>query len=167
MSGGGLFTSRLVCDMSDRLAAAVSVAAIAYSDTCDPERAVPFIAIHGTDDPPVPFDGYLAGTRFEGERFAEQLFDEPIPDQFTEFAAVMGCDLDPERVQESADIIATTYTGCDDDVPLIFYEVVGGGHSWPSSPLADLLVDIQGYTTFDIDATADSWAFFEQHTLDI
>lgn len=31
----GVFTSRLVCDTSDRIAAAVSVAAIAYSDPCD------------------------------------------------------------------------------------------------------------------------------------
>ena len=34
MSGGGIFASRLVCDMSDRIAAAVSVAALVYSETC-------------------------------------------------------------------------------------------------------------------------------------
>ena len=65
----------------------------------------------------------------------------------------------------STDVVATTYTGCDDDVPLVFHEVVDGGHTWPSSPLADMLTEFQGYITFDIDATADSWAFFEQHTL--
>lgn len=172
MSGGGMFTSRLVCDLSERLAAAVSVAAIAYSDTCDPFRAVPFIAIHGTDDPTVPFDADLTGTRFEGEEFAELLFSTPIPDQFAEFADAMGCDPGAERVQQSTDVFVTTYNGCDDDAPLSFYEVVGGGHAWPSSPLAapdssfaDQLAAIQGYTTFDIDATVDGWAFFEQHRL--
>ncbi len=166
MSGGGLFTSRLVCDMADRIAAASSVAALAYSDSCDPERAVPFMAIHGTEDDRVPFDGDLTGTWFENEVFAQVLFSEPMPDQFAEFAAVMGCDPQGERVQQSTDIYATTYRGCDDDVPLVFYEVVDGGHAWPSSPFADVLTGFQGYITFEIDATADSWAFFEQHTLE-
>ena len=151
--------------MSDRIAAASSVAALAYSETCDPARPVPFMAIHGTEDDRVPFDGDLTGTWFENEEFAQVLFSEPIPDQFAQFAETMGCDPEGERVQQSTDIFATTYTGCDDDVPLVFYEVVNGGHAWPSSPLADMLTDFQGYITFDIDATADSWAFFEQHTL--
>lgn len=173
MSGGGLFTSRLVCDMADRIAAASSVAALAYSDACDPARPVPFMAIHGTEDQTVPFDGDLTGTRFEAEQFARLLFSEPVPDQFARYAEVMGCDPDGERVQTSTDIVTTTYRNCDDDVPLVFHEVVGGGHAWPSSPLAEpgspvveQLTALQGYTTFDLEATADSWAFFDQHALD-
>ncbi len=174
MSGGGVFASRLVCDMSDRVAAAVSVAALAYSDTCQPERAVPFMAIHGTEDPTVPFDGDLTGTRFEGEAFAQTLWeDNPIPDQFGEFAAAMGCSADGQRVQQSTDVTVTTYGGCEGDVPLAFYEVIGGGHAWPSSPLAapdsrlaGRLAQLQGYTTFEIDATADGWLFMSEHTLD-
>ena len=174
MSGGGIFASRLVCDMSDRIAAAVSVAALVYSDTCDPQRAVPFMAIHGTEDPTVPFDGDLAGTRFEAESFAEVLFEgNPIPDQFNQFAVVAGCDLDGERTQQSNDIFVTTYSNCDDGVPMVFYEVVGGGHAWPSSPLtaagspfAERLAEIQGYSTFEIDGTVDGWTFMSQHTLE-
>ena len=55
----------------------------------------------------------------------------------------------------------------------MFYEVIGGGHSWPSSSLAapdsrvaDRLAEIQGYTTFEIDATADGWAFLSGHALE-
>jgi polyhydroxybutyrate depolymerase len=166
MSGGGLFTSQLVCEMSDRLAAAASVAAISYPEACDPAEPVPFMAIHGTEDETVPFDGDLTGTRFEGEAFAAALYSEPMPDQFARFAEAMGCDPEGDRVQTSSDIYTTTYSDCDDDVPLAFYEVVGGGHAWPSSPLADMLTEFQGYITFDIDATADAWAFFEQHTRD-
>lgn len=171
MSGGGIFASQLVCVMSDRLAAAVSVAAIYFPASCDPAEAVPFTAIHGTEDPTVPFDGDLTGTRFEAEPFAQLLFSTPIPDQFARFAAVMGCDPEGERVQTSTDVFTTTYSGCDDDVPLVFHEVVGGGHAWPSSPLTEpdspvveQLTRLQGYSTFDIDATGDAWAFFEQHT---
>ena len=166
MSGGGLFTSRLVCDMADRIAAASSVAALAFSETCDPARPVPFMAIHGTEDETVPFDGDLTGTRFESEAFAQLLFSEPIPDQFAQYAEVMGCDPDGERIQTSTDIITTTYRNCDEGVPLVFHEVVGGGHAWPGSPFAEQLTQLQGYITSEIDATADSWDFFEQHALD-
>ena len=166
MSGGGMFTSRLVCDMSDRIAAASSVAAIQFSETCSPERAVPFMAIHGTEDQVVPFDGDASSSRLAGEDFAEALLSQPIPEEFARFAETMGCDPAGERVQQSNDIFATTYTGCDDDVPLVFYEVVEGGHTWPGTPLAEQLTEFQGYITTEIDATADSWAFFEQHTLE-
>jgi polyhydroxybutyrate depolymerase len=171
MSGGGLFTSQLVCEMSGRLAAAVSVAAIYFPPSCDPAEAVPFMAIHGTDDQTVPFDGDLVGTRFQAETFAQLLFSTPIPDQFAEFARVMGCDEGGEPVSTSTDIMTTTYSGCDDDVPVVFQEVVGGGHAWPSSPLTapdsrvvEQLRALQGYSTFDIDATVDAWAFFKRHT---
>jgi len=167
LSGGGMFTSRLVCDMADRIAAASAVAALEYSDTCDPARAVPFMAIHGTEDRVVPFDGDLTGTAFENESFAQPLLSEPIPDEFAELAVAMGCDPVGDRVEQSTDIFATTYAGCDDDVPVVFYEVVNGGHTWPSTPLADTLTDFQGYITFEIDATSDSWAFFEPHSLDL
>ncbi len=173
MSNGGLFTSQLVCEMSDRLAAAVAVAAIYFPASCDPAEPVPFMAIHGTEDATVPFDGDLTGTRFEGEAFAALLFSTPIPDQFAEFAVAMGCASEGEQIQTSTDIVTTTYSGCDDGVPLVFHEVVGGGHAWPSSPLtepdsplAGQLAQLQGYSTFDIDATADAWAFFEQRTRD-
>ena len=73
-----------------------------------------------------------------------------------------------------ADRLFSAFSFRDDDVPLVFHEVVGGGHAWPSSPLTELdspvveqLTELQGYSTFDIDATADAWAFFEQHTRDL
>ena len=161
-----MFTSRLVCDMSDRLAAASSVAAISHPDDCDPVRAVPFMAIHGTADMVVPFDGDVSKSRLAGEDFAERLLSQVIPEEFAQFAESMDCDAEGEQVQQSTDIVTTTYSGCDDDVPLVFYEVVNGGHTWPGTPLAERLSSFQGYITTEIDATADSWAFFEQHTLE-
>ena len=60
----------------------MAVAAIYFPASCDPAEPVPFMAIHGTEDATVPFDGDLTGTRFEGEEFAALLFSTPIPDQF-------------------------------------------------------------------------------------
>jgi polyhydroxybutyrate depolymerase len=169
MSNGGQFTSRLVCDMADRLAAAASVSGTSHPDGCDPDRAVPYISYHGTADTVAPFDGsgetVLTEEGVLEEGAGTELFTQVIPEEFAQFAASMGCDRSGTREQLSTDIIATTYGGCDDDVPLIFYEIVDGGHLWPNTPLSDRLGDYRGYITTEIDATVDTWEFFEQHSL--
>ena len=75
MSNGGLFTAVLVCERADRIAAAVSVAGLTHADGCDPARAVPYLAFHGTDDDVVPFAGggestLLAGLDLDEAEFA-------------------------------------------------------------------------------------------------
>ncbi len=159
MSNGGWFTSELVCHRSMRIAAAVSVAGTSHSETCDPERAVPYMAFHGTDDEVVPFAGgdTLLATVFDAPGF----FDQVVPDEFAEFAADAGCDLDPTRTEETAEVIRYDYTGCVDDVPRTFYELPGSGHTWPNSPWA---YPGSGTAT-DVDATVDGWAFMSQHSL--
>ena len=47
---------------------------------------------------------------------------------------------------------------------MAFFEITGGGHTWPNSPIAGQPATL-GSTTVDVDATRDSWAFFEQHVL--
>lgn len=163
MSNGGLFTSELVCHRSDRIAAAASVAGTSHAPGCDPERAVPYISFHGTADAVVPFDGDDPSTLLPPDA-VDALIDDTTPGEFGEFADDAGCDVDPTRVEETAEVIRYDYAGCDDDVPMSFYEIVGGGHTWPSSPLSEVL-DGFGYFTQDIDATADAWAFMSQFSL--
>jgi polyhydroxybutyrate depolymerase len=171
MSNGGFFTAQLVCERADRIAAAVSVAGVTHGDGCDPARPVPYLAFHGTGDDVVPFAGggdstLLAGLDLdeaEVEQFVD-FFSQVMPDEFAEFAADAGCDLDPERVEETPEVISYAYTGCEDGVPMTFYEIVGGGHTWPDSPLADQLADL-GFFTDDISATVDGWAFMSQFSL--
>ena len=163
MSNGGLFTSELVCNRSDRIAAAASIAGTTHAPTCDPERAVPYIAFHGTADDVVPFDGDEPSTLLPPEG-VDALIDDTTPAEFGEFAADAGCEPEPTRVEETAEVVRYDYAGCDDDIPMSFYEIVGGGHTWPSSPLSDALADF-GFFTQDIDATVDAWAFMSQFSL--
>ena len=46
MSNGGFFTAHLICEMADRIAAAVSVAGTYHPPGCVPSRDVPYMAIH-------------------------------------------------------------------------------------------------------------------------
>jgi polyhydroxybutyrate depolymerase len=156
MSNGGLFTSRLVCQLGARLAAAAAVGGLIHSDDCSPARAVPFIAFHGTADDVVPFDGTATVSEFD-HPITAAFAGAVMPDEFAQFAADMGCEPEPEVVEIPPDVLRYDYLGCTDGVQVTFHEVVGGGHTWPGPNLWD--------STNTVDATAGSWAFFEQYTL--
>ncbi|MEM9468302.1 MAG: PHB depolymerase family esterase [Actinomycetota bacterium] len=169
MSNGGLFTSVLVCELNDRIAAAVSVAGVTRADPCAFERGVPFLAIHGTEDDIVPYAGeadrspLLTPTAPLGSR---EFLSQVMPDEFGEIAADMGCDPTPVFSEFAADIRAHEYQNCPDGVPVVFYEAIDAGHTWPGSPFADILEDRGlGATTPNYDATADGWAFMSQYSL--
>jgi polyhydroxybutyrate depolymerase len=165
MSNGGFFTARLICEMADRIAAGVSVAGTYHPDSCRPTRDVPYVAIHGTADRVVPYaggDSTLMSADSPGE--LSVFFEHVMPDEFDEFAVDAGCDTKVDS-DVGEDVIRHEYIDCDGDTPLIFYEVRGGGHTWPSSPIANFTEGALGYTTDDIDATRDGWAFMSRFTL--
>jgi polyhydroxybutyrate depolymerase len=165
-STGGYFTARLICEIADRIAAASSIAGISHPDDCRPARPVPFLAVHGSADASIPIDGRGNPARTADDPWLQALFAEVIPEEFGEFAQDANCSPEPSTTSIGVDVIRYDYQGCDDGTPMTFYEIIGGGHTWPSTPFAEQLATSLGYTTFELDATADSWAFFRQHQLD-
>lgn len=165
MSNGGFFTSRLVCELSDRLAAAASVAGVSHFDGCSPSRAIPFIAFHGTADDVVPFAGGSSTLRAEAAGVDSTFFDQDMAGEFAEFAGDAGCDENPKIVSISDSVLEYQYQDCDDGVRMSFYEVNGGGHTWPGSPFGSLLEVLMGPTTQDIAATDLGWELFRENTL--
>ena len=168
MSNGGYFTARLLCEIADRIAAASSVAGTFHPEGCAPARPVPYLAFHGTDDLVVPFDGSGESVLISGDDpVLRAFFSQVMPDEFGEFAADAGCSRRATKVHRGdrrapprvPSTVTATPRWCSSRSP-------GGGHTWPSSPLADEVAGGLGYTTDDVDATADSWAFFERYTLD-
>ena len=162
MSNGGLFTSTVVCELSERIAAAASIAGVTHHESCSPTRAVPYIAFHGTADTVVPFNGGGEST-LEGAEESSEFFEQVIPEEFAEFADSTGCtgSTDSEITPE---VTLTSYTGCTDDVPLGFYTIEGGGHTWPGSDISAAIPTL-GVTNLDISATELAWEFFSQYTL--
>ncbi|MBN2549821.1 MAG: hypothetical protein JXB15_11725 [Anaerolineales bacterium] len=155
LSNGGGMSFVLSCKLSERIAAfgGVSGAYLLPWEDCNPARPVPAILFHGTADPIVPYQGGPSG-----------MFDIPFP-SIPEWVGVLaqrnGCVEAYQQQPASGDVSGIQYTGCDADV--IFYTIVGGGHSWPGGePLPQSIV---GYTTMDIDATQMMWEFFQQHPL--
>lgn len=169
MSNGGFMSSRLACDLADRIVAIAPVAATDHPDDCAPSRPVPVLAFHGTDDTVVPFAGGesilldLAGAAADDPQAAPlvALLSQHIADEVDEWAAANGCaQTTRSEISDEVDLVA--HTGCD--APVSIYVVDGGGHTWPGS-IVGRTIPTLGHTTTDIDATVLAWEFFQQFTL--
>jgi polyhydroxybutyrate depolymerase len=62
-------------------------------------------------------------------------------------------------------IVRRSWSGCHGGSAVVLYSVLGGGHTWPGSPIT-LSVGTFGATTHQIDATGAMLAFFAQHHLE-
>ena len=158
MSNGGGFSSRLVCELADRIAAAFAVTLVTHPPGCMPSQPVAFAAVHGTADDIVPFYGTgespvaaLATTPEEREAFRE-FFSQVMPDELAEFAADFNCQTTGTSAIGEATTL-TTYTDCDDGVEARFYAIDGFGHEWPSLPRDDF------------SASEEGWDFMSRFTL--
>jgi polyhydroxybutyrate depolymerase len=125
------------------------------------------MAFHGTDDSVVPFAGGESSLASpESPPALQDFFNQVMPDEFAEFGSDFGCAATPAVTEVTAEVIRFDYIDCDGGVPMTFIEIVGGGHTWPGSPLGPLMEGFVGVTTDDISATAAGWAFMSQFSLE-
>lgn len=170
LSNGAMFTSLLICKRSEVIAAAAPVAGIDGLGGCEPDRPVPVVAFHGTEDPILRFNGGVDVSVIPGmesqappDSTAEEvdLDGEGYPATVAGFAERNGCQPEPTDTEITEEVIHRVYD-CPDGADVEFYIVVGGGHSWPGSEFSQAMVNVMGYTTFDIDATRDGWEFMSR-----
>lgn len=134
-SQGALLTHFLACEMPDRIAAFGSVAATMIEQVvigCEPERKVPWLFVHGSADPVLPAAG------------EEGVFARTISIQTTTsiWADFDGCAEPPgvTELPDAGDVDVTRvrlhdWSACEAGVDVRWYEVLGGGHVWPGSPV--------------------------------
>jgi polyhydroxybutyrate depolymerase len=165
MSNGAIFSHRLGCELSDRIAAIAPVAGTfpaPLRDSCRPGRPVSVFSIHGTDDPLVPYQGGHVKGRGEG---GEVLGAE---DTLRLWAGLDHCPTMPmtgalpDAADDGTTTRTTTYAPCDAGSAAVLNTVDGGGHTWPGGRqyAPTLLV---GKTSRDFDATEAMWEFFARH----
>lgn len=149
-SNGSAFTGFLKCHEPHPFAAVAMVSAFIPA-TCPAEEASPSIlAIHGTADPGVPYDGgSVAGGATQIPGFLETLQG---------YADSYQCDQPPAEDELAPQVERTSYTGCVNDVEVAAYTVVDGNHEWPGSDLAS-------GGGADWSATEAILDFFDDHTL--
>lgn len=165
-SNGGMFSHRLACEV-DRFAAVAPVIAALPSnvrDSCAPGRPVSLIAIQGTEDEFITFEGGdAAHDRFP--RLGEGGAIESADSTRRFWASVNGCDpeaqaqaLPPADDTDPTRVFLYDHQGCADGARVEYYVVEGMGHAWP--PLNPAAPRVSGSTSKQLDATALIWAFF-------
>lgn len=157
LSNGGGMSNRLACDASDLIAGIGGVAGAYAPLTCAPDRPVPVIAFHGTDDRIVPIDG-LANAPGGGGALPA------VSDWVSDWAIRNGCDsANPIALEPVGAVTGVRYDDCVNGADVIYYVAEGAGHTWPGGgPQPRFIV---GEVNGDIDATRLMWEFFEQHPL--
>jgi polyhydroxybutyrate depolymerase len=154
-SNGSAFAGLLACRQPAVFAAVAMVSATVPAD-CPPDAAPAVLAIHGTADPAVPFEG---GRNELGRA-------TPIPpatETIARYAARYGCAATPLQDEAAPGVRRTSYSGCRGGADVVLCAVVGGKHAWPGTPAAVDQDNSPAGQTFP--ATATILSFFDAHRL--
>ena len=158
---GGTFSARLSCEIPERIAGVGAVGQIAVAtQLADPSLPTPLIQINGTADPVIPFHGNGESVATGPDAWRWMLHTD-IPEAFAAGAVRRGCNTEPTVFRAGDEVVGYRYSGCDGDVEMLRYEVIGGGHVWPG--------DIpgrseMGHTTSDILASRAIWEFLRPYS---
>lgn len=146
-SNGGGMANRLACDLADRIAAIGTVSgAYQGSEDCSPSQPVPVFAVHGTDDPVVPYNGFQNTAQPPAAYF---LIGVPIPQWASAWANRNECEANPSEVVHDVLTSEKKWSDCRAGADVVLYSIQGGGHGWPN----DL-----------IDVPRLFWDFFVAHS---
>lgn len=166
ISNGGFMSSRLGCELSNRIAAiavnAATIEATTIAPNCNPARPVPALYIHGTADPLVPFNG--------GQMTAAGTAGGTILSHFQaieKWVNINDCtstptisDL-PDIANDGTTIKQRVYSGGINGSEVVSYVILNGGHTWPQG-FQYLNEAIIGKTSQDMNACEVIWTFFKR-----
>jgi polyhydroxybutyrate depolymerase len=156
ISLGGIFTQRLGCELSHKIAAIAPVAgnlASAVARNCHPTRPISVLMINGTDDSLVPWEGGQTGG-------GGQIVSVPVTMQL--WAERNKCPTVPKVTPLVKDVISEMYAPCEGGTEVALYRVEGGGHTWPGGN-QDLPPAVVGPTNNSLKASGAIWDFFAKH----
>lgn len=109
------------------------------------------IAFHGDADRILPYEGGPLGDPFNPVK--------PVFAAARDFVAAAN----PVQSAVAVDVTRLASSGCAEDAAVVFFTILGGGHTWPGGkPMPEWRV---GPTSDSIDATREMWAFFSEHPL--
>lgn len=143
-SAGAIMAYRLACALADRLAGVGAIAGSMTLDDCRPSRPLSVIAIHGSADEVVPYEG----GRIQGGATG------PAPPAMAvaeRWAELDGCAGAPKAEVRGA-VASTTWTDCRGGTGVRLVTVEGGGHNW--------YLPVYGPPNGALDATATVTEFF-------
>lgn len=161
ISNGGFMTTRLACQLHNRIAAiAVVAATLDVGEGYDLEKPMPVIYMHGTKDPIVAIDG--------GKLFGRRIFSHQAV--IDKWVAMDKADKKPhitnfsDKTGDGTSILKEEYTNPSTGYKVVSYTIENGGHTWPGG-WQYFPKFIVGKTTHNLNACDEIWDFFKQYKL--
>lgn len=148
MSNGAGMAAWLVCQPSNRFAAAAFVSGINQTKACPAATVPPFVAFHGDSDAVDPYTG--------GDLAGFPIGMPAVEERVADFAAKQGCGTPPTEQKAPRGVVHEVWP-CPAGQAAELYRVIGGSHSWPGSP------DPRLGPTRSIDASDLILRFFDRH----
>jgi polyhydroxybutyrate depolymerase len=155
-SAGGFMSYRLACEASNHIKAVASVAGTISSQglsQCNPNKTIPILHIHGTNDFVVNYNGGGGNVSVE--------------DLISFWITHNSCNSNPkvetlpDIVSEGSTVEKYTYQNCSLSTTNIHKKIVSGGHTWPGSTQNSGI----GNTNRDINASESIWNFFNLNAI--
>ena len=180
-SNGGIFTQRLACQMSNKIAAFATVSGALpknLQSTCNPRRPVPIVMINGKADPIVRWEGGEVARDIRN-RYGEKPSGVggeviSVPATVAFWRSNDGCSVQPtteqmpDTQQDGTQVTRSQYNNCRNSSQVVLYTIEGGGHGWPGSSVKieqRRLSDRIGKVSQDISASSIVWNFLKTKTL--
>lgn len=158
LSNGGMMAYRLACELGDRVAAVASVAGTLGLRTCNPERPVPVMHVHGTADRNLPYGGGF------GPRSVATVLFLSVDETMSFWRAANRSLPGAPAVTRRAHVTTVTYRPGPGGAEVVLVRIEGGGHVWPGGdPL--LPAWVVGTDAGGIDASELVWRFLAPHVL--
>ena len=157
-SNGGFMSYRLACELGNRIAAIAPVAGTmtdgSYS-LCSPQRPMPVLHIHGTNDFVVSYNGGF------GNKSVDQVL--AFWNSYNNCPALPVIENLPDLIAEGSTVQRYTWVPCDESTEVMLLKVINGGHTWPGS----VGVTGIGITNRDIVASSEIWNFVRRFSLEV
>jgi polyhydroxybutyrate depolymerase len=155
-SNGGFLSNRLACEAADLFAAVAPVSAVLGLDAahCNPSRPVPVLALNGTADNLVPYDGGFSMPGVTSGTFMS------APESFAIWSAKNGCSGAPLVTFANGSAVCQTYAHCAGGAEVTLCTLEGAGHCWFGEPFCVL-----GKNSSDLPAADATWEFLKRFSL--
>ena len=158
MSNGAMMAYRMACE-SPLAIAAIGPVAGTFSKPCDRPQKTSVLAIHGSADPLVPYQGGSG-------RGVDRSPRPAVPQVLAAWRATDGCSA---PVQTVSGAVTDEVARCQNAMTVELITVAGAGHQWPGGrPTPSTLRRITqqaglGEPSKALDATTTLWKFFSAH----
>ncbi|MDJ0615083.1 MAG: prolyl oligopeptidase family serine peptidase, partial [Rhizobiaceae bacterium] len=162
ISDGAIMSYFLLCQKDSPFAAAVAIVGSMFEDHmngCQPKYAPPLLVIAGTNDPILPYDGWIFQTGREAS----------VPETVEFWRKKQGCTgqstklMDDVASDDNSRVRIVEWNGCKIEGAIKLFRVEGGGHAVPDfEPVSKSWQKRSGGQNRDISSALEAWKFLRQ-----